>query len=459
MSGPADAGRRVTRRDVPSGSGTSYFALIWLATWSCVLGAATTPSWPVRVTAAALLVAAGPAVRTGRAPRCSRQDRRRARALSYLGALMALFLPSAVLVGETRLIDLRSRSPAVLHAAADAAGALTAVAVINLAPVAGWALLVAARAAGRLPQRAVRRASSWSSRWLSASVINRIIEQSQERAGSDRGAGGQPGRGRPALRASAGRWPSASGWPGRSTTPSPRASPASHADPGRRGRARPDCRGPPSSGPERTARREPRRGPRAGRRRHPRRWTARRCRTPCAGWPPGSPRRRRRRRSRPRSRAAAAGHRGGAAARLPGGARRTCRKHAGRTAAVAIDSAYADDERCTLVGRDDGRGFDPGAAGRLRPAGCGPAPTEVGGTVRVRSAPGGGTTVTVRLPVPQPGGAAHDPDHAGRRPPGRPGGPARRCSSAEPDLEVVGEASSGPQAEALAAGTAARTSC
>lgn len=70
---------------------------------------------------------------------------------------------------------------------------------------------------------------------------------------------------------------------------------------------------------------------------------------------------------------------------------------------VAVVLAYTEDSLAVSV-RDDGRGFDPvapvdgyGLAGlRARAA-------EVGGTAQVRSAPGDGTTVTVRLPVPRSG--------------------------------------------------------
>jgi signal transduction histidine kinase len=79
-----------------------------------------------------------------------------------------------------------------------------------------------------------------------------------------------------------------------------------------------------------------------------------------------------------------------------------CRKHAGSSATVTIDLDYAD-ENLTLSVRDDGHGFDPGAAcDGYGLAGLRARATEVGGTVRVHSAPGGGTTVTVRLPVPPP---------------------------------------------------------
>jgi signal transduction histidine kinase len=64
-----------------------------------------------------------------------------------------------------------------------------------------------------------------------------------------------------------------------------------------------------------------------------------------------------------------------------------------------VSLAYADDSLTVSV-RDDGRGFDPFAAcGGYGLAGLRARAAEVGGTTEVRSAPGDGTVVTVRLPV------------------------------------------------------------
>ncbi|MFK4267000.1 sensor histidine kinase [Streptomyces milbemycinicus] len=75
------------------------------------------------------------------------------------------------------------------------------------------------------------------------------------------------------------------------------------------------------------------------------------------------------------------------------------RRHAGPDAAVTIGLGYGEGALRVLV-RDTGRGFDPlarhdgyGLAGLRTRAG------EVGGAVRVSSGPGEGTTVTVELPV------------------------------------------------------------
>ncbi|MFF3910349.1 sensor histidine kinase [Streptomyces sp. NPDC001848] len=75
------------------------------------------------------------------------------------------------------------------------------------------------------------------------------------------------------------------------------------------------------------------------------------------------------------------------------------RKHAGSSASVAIALAYADDT-LTLSVRDDGCGFDPSApTGGYGLSGLRARAAGVGGTAEVRSAPGEGTIVTVRLPV------------------------------------------------------------
>lgn len=76
------------------------------------------------------------------------------------------------------------------------------------------------------------------------------------------------------------------------------------------------------------------------------------------------------------------------------------RKHAGSSTAAAVVLAYADDS-LTLSVRDEGPGFDLAApVGGYGLAGLRARAAEVGGTARVRSAPGEGTTVTVCLPVP-----------------------------------------------------------
>ncbi|WP_392969634.1 sensor histidine kinase [Streptomyces sp. LN245] len=77
------------------------------------------------------------------------------------------------------------------------------------------------------------------------------------------------------------------------------------------------------------------------------------------------------------------------------------RKHAGSSPAVAVTLTYTAGSLALSV-RDDGRGFDPGVpVGGYGLAGLRARAAEVGGTALIRSAPGDGTTVTVCLPVPR----------------------------------------------------------
>jgi len=116
----------------------TYFALIWLATLAFVLGTGH-PGWPVRVTAAALLVPLIPLfVWVGR-PLLQGDPPPERQALGYLVAMTVLFLPSAVLVGETRLMTFALVPQCFMTLRMR--WAITTVAVINVAPVVGWALL------------------------------------------------------------------------------------------------------------------------------------------------------------------------------------------------------------------------------------------------------------------------------------------------------------------------------
>jgi signal transduction histidine kinase len=77
-------------------------------------------------------------------------------------------------------------------------------------------------------------------------------------------------------------------------------------------------------------------------------------------------------------------------------------RHAGATA-VEVDVAFQDG-RVDLRVRDDGEGFDPGSLSSSERGGAGlglggmaERARLVGGELDVRSAPGGGTTVTLRI--------------------------------------------------------------
>ncbi|MFE2425028.1 sensor histidine kinase [Streptomyces hokutonensis] len=156
----------------------TYFALIWLATLVFVLGT-DRPGWPVRVVAAGLLVPLVPLyVWFGRPVlRGDPPDERRA--VSYLVAQMALFLPSAVLVGETRLMSFALVPPCFMMLRLR--WALIAVTVINIAPVIGWALLWWPAAHDVFFNSVFAVVTLVFSVALGTWII-RVIEQSQERA-------------------------------------------------------------------------------------------------------------------------------------------------------------------------------------------------------------------------------------------------------------------------------------
>ncbi|MER5668327.1 sensor histidine kinase [Streptomyces mirabilis] len=116
----------------------SYFAVVCVATLVFVLGTGH-PGWPLRLVSAALLVALVPwYVMVGR-PVLGGDPPDERRALGYLAGAIVLFLPSGILVGETRLMAFALVPQCFM--ALRLRWALAAVTVINIAPVAGWALL------------------------------------------------------------------------------------------------------------------------------------------------------------------------------------------------------------------------------------------------------------------------------------------------------------------------------
>ncbi|MFF7951038.1 sensor histidine kinase [Streptomyces griseorubiginosus] len=374
----------------------TYFALIWLATLAFVLGA-DQPGGPVRLAAAALLVPLVPLFAwTGR-PLLRGDPPPERRALGYLVAMIALFLPSAILVGETRLMTFALVPQCFMTLRMR--WAITMVAVINLAPVAGWALL------WWPSERAVFFNGLFAVVTLVFSVavgswVIRIIEQSQERA---------------ALIAELDT----------SRHEVARLS-AAHGALAERERMAREIHDTLAQGftsllmlvqaVEAELDHDL-----AGARRHltlmdeTARLNLAEARALVAGGAPadldGA--------SLPdalgrlAARHAAKLEVTGPARPLPAGpevvalracqeALTNCRRHAGSSASASIGLDYADD-RLTLSVRDDGHGFDPEAAhDGYGLAGLRARAGEVGGTVRVHSAPGGGTTVTVRLPVPPP---------------------------------------------------------
>jgi signal transduction histidine kinase len=395
MSGPADAGSAYSW-DRSFRLWDTYFALIWLATLVFVLGTAH-PGWPVRVTAAALLVPLVPLfLRVGRP--LLRQDPPDARkALAYLGAMMALFLPSAILVGETRLMTFALVPQCFMTLRMR--WAPTAVAVINLAPVAGWALL------WRPSEQDVFFNGLFAVVTLVFSVavgsyVIRIIEQSQERAAliaeldSSRHEVSRLSAAHGALteRQRMAREihdTLAQGFTSLLMLIQAVEAELDHDMPqARRHLALMDETARQNLAEARALVADGTPADLAG------------ATLPDALF---------RLTARHSAKLAVTGR----VRPLPAGAEvvalrscqealTNCRKHAGSSATVTIDLDYAD-ESLTLSVRDDGHGFDPGAAcDGYGLAGLRARATEVGGTVRVHSAPGGGTTVTVRLPVPPP---------------------------------------------------------
>jgi signal transduction histidine kinase len=155
-----------------------YFAIAWAATLAFVLGTEY-PGRPVRLAAALLLVPLVPwYAAVGRA--LIQQDHPDERpAARYLVGAMALYLPSAVLVGEARLMSFALIPQCFMTLRRRRA--LVAVTVINLAPVAGWALLWRPRVSD-LFANSLSSVVSLVFSVVIGSWIIRIIEQSEERA-------------------------------------------------------------------------------------------------------------------------------------------------------------------------------------------------------------------------------------------------------------------------------------
>ncbi|MFJ9542020.1 sensor histidine kinase [Streptomyces sp. NPDC101225] len=370
-----------------------YFALIWLATLAFVLGT-DRPGWPVRLTAAALLVPLIPLfVRVGR-PLLRGDPPPERRALLYLVAVTALFLPSAILVGETRVMTFALVPQCFMTLRMR--WAITVVAVINVVPIVGWALLWWPSDQDVFFNGLFAVVTLVFSVAVGTWVI-RIIEQSQERAALIAELD--------ASRHEVSRLSAAHG----ALTERERMAREIHdtlaqgftsllmliqAVEAELGHDVPQARRHLALMDE-TARQN-----------------LAEARALVAGAAPadldGT--------SLPDALRRLAVRHGatldvtGPVRPLPAGAEvvalRTCqealanaRKHAGGSAAVDIALAYADDTLTVSV-RDDGRGFDPDAPREgYGLAGLRARATEVGGTARVSSTPGDGATVTVSLPV------------------------------------------------------------
>ncbi|WP_327666716.1 sensor histidine kinase [Streptomyces sp. NBC_00485] len=374
----------------------AYFAVAWAATLTFVL-AAPHPGWLVRAVAAGLLVPMVPwYVAVGRPllPEGSPDERR---ALSYLTGAMMLYLPSAVLVSESRLLVFALIPQCFMTLGVRRA--LAAVTVVNLVPLVGWALLWRPGAEDVFAN-SVSTAVTLVFAMMIGSWIIRIIEQSVERseliAELD------------ASRHEVSRLSAAHG----ALTERERMAREIHdtlaqgftsllmlvqAVEAELDHDVPQVRRHLALMDE-TARQN-----------------LAEARALVAGAAPadlnGT--------SLPDAlRRLAARHEAtldvtGPVRPLPAApevvALRSCqealanaRKHAGGSAAVGIVLAYSEDALTVSV-RDDGRGFDPGSpCDGYGLAGLRSRVIEVGGTAQIRSTPGDGTTVTVRLPVSSP---------------------------------------------------------
>ncbi|WP_246143430.1 sensor histidine kinase [Actinacidiphila oryziradicis] len=156
----------------------AYFAVTYAATLVFVLGASV-PGLGIRVAAAVLFTAQVPwYVWVGRPLlRTGGEDERRA--LVYIDVALLLFLPSAFMVGETRLAAfvLVPQCFMVLGLRR----ALLGVVVINLVPVVGWALLWRP-ASDVLFFNSVFAVVTLVFSGVFGTWISRIMDQSSERA-------------------------------------------------------------------------------------------------------------------------------------------------------------------------------------------------------------------------------------------------------------------------------------
>jgi signal transduction histidine kinase len=370
-----------------------YFAVAWAATLAFVLAAAH-PGFPVRAVAAALLVPLVPWYAVVGRPLLQEDPPDQGQALRYLAGAIALFLPSAVLVGETRLMAfaLIPQCFMTLHRR----WSVVAVTVINLVPVAGWALLWRP-GGGDLFANFLFCVVTLVFSVAIGSWIIRIIEQSWERAEL-------------IAELDAGRHEIS------------RLS-AAHGALAERERMAREIHDTLAQGftsllmliqaVEAELEHDL---PQARRHLALMDETARQnlaeARALVAGAAPADldgatlPDALRRLAARHEATLDVTG----TVRPLPAGpevvALRSCqealantRKHAGSSAAVGIELVYGEDTLTVSV-RDDGCGFDPDVPGDgYGLAGLRARATEVGGTARISSAPGGGTTVTVSLPV------------------------------------------------------------
>ncbi|MEU1178287.1 sensor histidine kinase [Streptomyces sp. NPDC005820] len=393
MSGPTEAGPHIW--DGSFRIWDVYFALVWVATLVTVLGTEH-PGWPVRVVAAGLLVPLVPwYVVVGRPLMNGEPAADERRSLVYLVGGMALFLPSAVLVGEIRLMTFALVPQCFMTLRLRPA--LAVVAVLNIAPVVGWALLWWPAGQDVFFNSLFALVSLVFSVAVGSWII-RIIEQSVERAeliaelDASRSEVARLSVAHGALAERERMAREIHDTLAQGFTSLLMLTQAVEAEletdvP----RARVHLRLMDETARQNLAE----------------------ARALVAGGTPadlaGT--------SLPDALGRLAARHSadldvtGEVRALPAGpevvALRSCqealtnaRKHAGSSARVVISLGY-DESGLTVSVRDDGRGFDPArASDGYGLAGLRARAAEVGGTTLVRSAPGAGTTVTVRLPVP-----------------------------------------------------------
>jgi signal transduction histidine kinase len=375
----------------------SYFVIVWVATLVFVLGT-DYPAWHVRVAAGGLLLLLIPWYLVVGRPILTSEVPDERHALGYIVGAIVLFLPPGVLVGETRLMTFALVPQCFI--ALRLRRALTAVTVINIAPVVGWAALWWPSDQDVFFNSVFAVVTLVFSAAVGSWVI-RIIEQSQERAVLIT-----------ELDASRHEISRLS---------------AAHGALAERERFSREIHDTLAQGftsllmlvqaVEAELDRDP---PEARRHLALMAETARQnlaeARALVIGGTPADldgaslPDALRRLAARHDATVEVSGP----VRAVPAGPEvvvlRTCqealtnaRKHAGSSATVSIALEYAA-EALTVSVRDDGRGFDPAApVSGYGLAGLRSRAAEVGGTAQVRSSPGAGTTVTVRLPVSRSG--------------------------------------------------------
>ncbi|MFF6910058.1 sensor histidine kinase [Streptomyces sp. NPDC012389] len=155
-----------------------YFAVVWVVTLAVVLGAAE-PSWPVRVTAAAIVALNLPwYVLAGRRAMLDDTGSEGPARRYVVGALL-LFLPTAMLVGETQLVTFALAPQCfMLLRLRDA---LWVLAGMGAVPLAGWTLLWHPTA-GEAGFRFLLAVATFAFSAFLGRSMTRIIVQSRERA-------------------------------------------------------------------------------------------------------------------------------------------------------------------------------------------------------------------------------------------------------------------------------------